>query len=79
MPVISGGNVIPAGVGVEPDTKIRIAWIENFAGGLIAAADPVVQSQLGRTVINGDLAGDPRTGNLYERQGGTSWVRIDTI
>lgn len=79
MPVISGGNVIPAGVGVEPDTKIRIAWIENFAGGTVGSQDATVQSQLGRAPINGDLAGDPRTGNLYERQGGTNWVRIDTI
>jgi hypothetical protein len=77
MPVITGGNVIYGAQ--EPDTKVRIYWIEAFTGGVIATNDPKVYGSSGKTPADGDLACNPVTGNLYERQGGANWVRIDTL
>ncbi len=86
MAMISGGNIIPPGAlsgGVqgppgEPDTKIRITWIENNV-----PTDALVGGSSGpggtaRTPANGEIAVNVTTGNIYERQAGV-WTRIDTL
>jgi hypothetical protein len=76
MGIITQGNIIQGNA--IPGSKPRITYLEAVPTDTNVGGSSGVGGAA-RTPVNGELAINVLTGNVYERTGVNTWTRADTL